>query len=612
MTTLLNNLARTGRLALLALAFTPTSAWAEAQLRSELETAAYTAGESFAWTLTVQGAKRAEAPEIPSSADFSVHADAPQILEKDGERTFVFRYRLIPRRPGNLQLPTISVVADEEELAPEAASVNVGEPEASSEQRLEVSFAHHEVYVGQPVELIFTWFSALPLESVKAVDIQLPMLYNPEFEVIVPTAERKAAPNPNLIGLPVEGQRVLGTLGSVDVNGRRFSTVTFRRTFVPRQPGNFTVPAARLFCSARPAASPLLSGPRARSFPNGQIYPAFFDNEFFQDAKGEEGYSHFNAKADDLTLSVRPLPDKGRPPHFSGIVGTGKLLAQADPTNLKIGDPVTITISLKDFPLPEALSLPALGELADLSGQFQIPEEESSPRIQGNDAVFVQSVRPLRTSITQIPAFSLVVFNPESGEYETLTSAAMPLRVSPDGEITSINAELEAAPALTYNPAGIWHNMGADEVDLLTRVGRILEQTALAWLLLPVAAFIAGAGPAKRFRLKRSDPEEWRRQTAFAFLKGALRKAKNPQGQRMAVSGYLSVRLGICEGALSYQEIIRALQAHRVSLEEETRAVLLELFHQADLAQFLRQSPAASLPAKRILQAVELLERRLQ
>jgi len=100
-----------------------------------------------------------------------------------------------------------------------------------------------------------------------------------------------------------------------------------------------------------------------------------------------------------------------RPPNFSGIIRSGTMSVEASPQTLRIGDPVTLSVRLSGFANPEALVLPALERLADFSGQFVIPEEQAPPRVRTNEARYVQSIRPLRTAVTQVPGLQLVVFD---------------------------------------------------------------------------------------------------------------------------------------------------------------------------------------------------------
>jgi hypothetical protein len=591
-------------LALLLLVALAGNSFAAPELDTAVDARQFFVGDGFVWTLTVSGAKQVEAPETPATPDFFSHALEPQILEQGTNQTFIYRYRLIPRRAGLLPLPPVTVTADGQELNPPPQVLTVGEPQTTNALRLEVSLDHPQVYAGQPLVLTFKLLSALPLASLKALDIQLPLLYQPDFDVIVPLAERRAGGQPGTIGLPVEGQRVIGTLSQLKINDTTFAVITFRRILVPHRAGTFSFAPARLLGSYLPPAA---NGRNA-----SPQYPSYFDNDFFADTDAEDKFVRYGAQSEPLTLRVQPLPETNRPPNFSGIVGHGQMTDTVQPQTLTIGDPVTLTVRLQGFAYPEAVALPPVARLADFAGQFLVPADQSPSHVESNEVVCVQSLRPLRTAVTQVPALQVVVFNPDTAQYETLATPPIPLRIRPDGDLTAIQLGADASASRSVNPSGIWNNLPPDAVDPLTRAGRWTKLSLPAWLLLPPVVFFALAGAARRHRLKQSDPARWRKLTAFAELRRALRRAGNSEAQRAAVATYLATRLDIREAALSEREVLRALQRQRIEADAETRACLRELFHDADRARFGGGKNAAVTPPepRRLLATLEKLERR--
>lgn len=596
-----------GKLIRVALLFALTlGLQAAPELSSELNSNRFFAGDGIVWTLVVSGARQVDEPDFGSSPDFFSRALEPQILEKDSKRTFIYRYQLVPRRAGLLPLPSIAITADGEDLSPEERVLNVADPQSTDALRLELSLDQNDVYVGQAVGVTFKLLTTLRLTSLNAMDLRLPLLYSPDCDVITPVSERRAGGQEGTIGLPVEGQRIIGTLSELKINEDSFTVITFRRILVPRQSGELEFSAARLLCSY------LTNSQGGKG--NTPRYPSYFNNDFFQDIDGNTPYVRYSAQSKPLTLSVRPLPDANRPANYSGIVGHGKMQIEADPQTLVIGDPVTLTLKLRDFEMPEALRLPPLADLADFTSQFQLPETQASPRHTAEESTYVNSIRPLRTAITQIPALKLVIFNPDSAAYETLASEPIPLRVRPDGNITSINLGPDSPSSLTVNPQGIWNNLPANAVDPLTKVGRLLKMTAPVWLIVPPVLFLALAGVARKHRLKRTNPERWRQVTAFSKLRKSLGGARDARAQRAAVATYLATRLGIREAALSEREVLRSLASRDIRVSDETTACLHEIFLRADLEHFGRDpgKPTSKLDAARLLTALKSLEGNLE
>ena len=128
--------------------------------------------------------------------------------------------------------------------------------------------------------------------------------------------------------------------------------------------------------------------------------------------------------AEPVTLRVAPLPTPA-PADACGLVGDFELHASISPEEASPGDLVSLrwTLSgignLQDFTPPEAV--PAKG--------FKVyaPRLEQNP---SNDTLRVAQVYvPEALSSTNIPAFSVSVFNPVKGVYETLRAGPFPLRL---------------------------------------------------------------------------------------------------------------------------------------------------------------------------------------
>ncbi|MES2309128.1 MAG: hypothetical protein V4507_09755, partial [Verrucomicrobiota bacterium] len=256
---------------LLIFFLSPLVAQTEPKITSALSASQFFVGDGALWTLSITGAKRVNPPEISELPGFFIHPLEPQILEQKDSKIFIFNYRIIPRQSGLLTLPEITVQADSKDLKTESEILNVGAPKTTSALRLEVSFDRPEVYVGQPVVLTFQWFSSLPLNSIKALDIQLPMIYDPNFNVIVPAEERTLGGKPETVGLPLEGQRAIAQLSSLKINEEEFKVLTLKRIFIPLKSGDFSLPATQLLCSYLP---PTTNG-KKQTF----SYPSFFNND---------------------------------------------------------------------------------------------------------------------------------------------------------------------------------------------------------------------------------------------------------------------------------------------------------------------------------------------
>lgn len=133
----------------------------------------------------------------------------------------------------------------------------------------------------------------------------------------------------------------------------------------------------------------------------------------------------FRTPADILELDVLVPPFEGRPANYCGAVGVFRLSGSLSPTSCAVGD----LLNLK-------WSLLGKGAVDDMSGVDYRPGADFKvypPKPTAHDdgvASFVQVIIPTSTNATQAAAFTVAVFNPVKGEYETLSAGPFAIRVA--------------------------------------------------------------------------------------------------------------------------------------------------------------------------------------
>ena len=81
------------------------------------------------------------------------------------------------------------------------------------------------------------------------------------------------------------------------------------------------------------------------------------------------------ASSAPLTVEVRPVPSAGQPASFSGAVGRFSLKVEAQPKVLKVGDPLTVTVTLRGEGLLETVLPPALHNQTALTQAFKLHDD---------------------------------------------------------------------------------------------------------------------------------------------------------------------------------------------------------------------------------------------
>jgi hypothetical protein len=124
-----------------------------------------------------------------------------------------------------------------------------------------------------------------------------------------------------------------------------------------------------------------------------------------------------------VTLTVRPLPDAGRPEAFSGAVGTFTLEARAEPTDLALGDLVTLTVTVRGDGNLDGLDPPQ--PMTTNGFRFYAPREVAAPE---GARRFEQVLVPLDAGATAIPEIRLTFFDPVADAYRSVRQEPIPLR----------------------------------------------------------------------------------------------------------------------------------------------------------------------------------------
>jgi hypothetical protein len=135
-------------------------------------------------------------------------------------------------------------------------------------------------------------------------------------------------------------------------------------------------------------------------------------------------------------VADREPPVADRPEHFSGAAGVYRITASAEPTEVAVEDPLTLTVTVQgkvstNHPelAPRRLKLRVFGNLEELFQVDDLPEKDSHP--DGQTWNFVYRLRPRNTGVEKIPRLRFVYWNSENDTFQTAYSSSIPLRVKP-------------------------------------------------------------------------------------------------------------------------------------------------------------------------------------
>lgn len=265
------------------------------------------------------------------------------------------------------------------------------------------------------------------------------------------------------------------------------------------------------------------------------------------------------------TLTILPVPDEGRPPEYNGAVGRFRMTTTARPTAVPVGDPITLTMTIRGNGNLESLSAPRLDRVEALTRDFEVPPESLAGSVIGAEKVFTQTIRARRADVTEIPAIPFSFFDPDKKQFETVRSTPIPIKVRP-AETALPVVPSTMGSASTPRLAELSEGLEANEDDP-TRV--LAAQHAAvglsSWLILggmPLAYLIVSLVQARSSRF-RSDVALQRRTAALRKARNTLKQA-GPEAARAAVLGYIADCCNVPEAGLTRSDALRLLNERRM------------------------------------------------
>lgn len=143
------------------------------------------------------------------------------------------------------------------------------------------------------------------------------------------------------------------------------------------------------------------------------------------------GGRKYSRKSLGAKITVKPLPD-GAPAGFAqGNVGKWSLTAEATPTEVTLGAPVTLKLTTSGTGNLRGVEVPALPKIDG----FKIfdPTRSEKPEIQGRRYGGAKTVEyvlvPERPGSFTVPPLAFAYFDPESGRYESTQTGPIQLTV---------------------------------------------------------------------------------------------------------------------------------------------------------------------------------------
>ena len=542
--------------------------------RTSVESNNVYVGESFLMQITVMGSTDAERPDLSVLEGFDVefaggsNNSSQSVSIVNGKysrivkKEYVFTYRLTPRRAGVLSIPSFTIKVDGKNLKTNALAINVRAPEETEEFKLRLRLSKKNCYAGETVILSVVWYLR---EDVNSFHFTAPFLETAAFDIEKP--EVKLDKRKKYFRVPIGGEEFIALKSSGTLEGESYATLEFELALIPKRSGIFTIPKFIVSCET------------GGGFGGDDFFNDFFSRGF----RSRERKRKFVVPSNSPTLSVKELPKEDRPADFAGYVGEYRIYASASPTEVDVGDPITLLVTLEGSDYMENLNLPPLVEFGEFLKNFKIPSERAVGVIKDGKKIFTQTIRAKNHMVTRIPPIRFVSFDTAKERYLTVESDPIPLVVNPTRIITASDAEgLVRAPegtALEHWRDGIVYNYKGEGVIERMDYGfgsLMFHRWNILLLGFPPALFVILLFGSIIVRNRNADPFARRaRESGKMFRRklDAVRKDKNIKREVScgrildALKEYLGNKLRLAGSALTSEEIEDQLERKEISSE---------------------------------------------
>lgn len=357
-------------------------------------------GETAQATLVFHGVRSAPNLEFPQIPGLQITGTGQQMQFGTGGARVSLTYTLFPQKPGTHVIGPYELDYNGEKIQIPQVSLEVRAPGggAAAASTNEMIFARVTLpetppYVHQVFDLVLGIYSLPGVELTRDV---------------------------NLLGGFPESGFVIGNFEELqmvreDVGGQFYNLRRFRAKARALTAGTFDV---------RPALRVGVVDPNQRRQPRDPF--GFFD------PFGGPSATPVTLPVPPANLAIRAIPAEGRPADYNGAVGQFDFTMDVRPRELKVGEPVTVTLRLQGAG-NVAAALPPSYRDADRFKAYEARQVGDVPdaAAERGAKTFEQVVIPRMEEMNELPALRFSFFDPAAEQYRTVSAGPFPLTVHP-------------------------------------------------------------------------------------------------------------------------------------------------------------------------------------
>ena len=317
----------------------------------------------------------------------------------------------------------------------------------------------------------------------------------------------------------------------------------------------------------------------------GTILDFFIDDPFFTPTRNQAVVKSLSSNA--INVNVKPLPEA--PESFAGGVGNFRISAKTDISELRANEAFTYSVTISGRGNLSLLEAP----------KFEMPKgmEAYEPRVVDNinkgdnglsgSRTFEWIITPQTQGEYDMPAFDYTFFDPASGQYVTVKSNPIHIKVGKPLHNTSAKSDVKEL------------NSDINHIMRNTRLKEAGSDTFGGWLfwaclIVPIAAAAAVIVVIRRQQDIEGDEASMKMQRANKLARKRMKNAEkllNDDNDDLfyeeiykALWGGIADKFGIQQSLLSSETVRRHLESRNV--DEELIERIMKTLSDVDFARF--------------------------
>ena len=542
-----------------------------------------TLGESATLSLTFAGTSAQDAPALPEIPNLQITYVGPSsqfsFINGQVSSTVTHNFMVTARKEGEFTIPALVADVGGQKLTTQPLKLKVLKPGAPPQEAInsgtELAFLKlvvpkKEVYVGESFSVQLQFYLNSRVQGIE--QSQQTAFPADGFNVIKMTEER--------------GQR-----RQVQIGNAVYTMIPMDVALKAIKAGSFTLgPVTYSMVLALPSAN------RQRDIfdPLGMM-------------------SRVEQKQVSLASEAQPiqsltLPRENVPTNFNGAVGSYTLTLSAGPTNLAVGDPITVRVQISGRGSLDAITLPEQPAWAEFKSYPPTTKVETTdPLGLEGSKTFEQLLVPQNGDIKELPPLMFSYFDPELKAYRTLKHPAFPLVIRPNASASGPTVLASTRSTQENQPPAQDIVPNKQRLGSLAQIGPPLVQRS--WFIglqgVPVLALVSAFAWRKRSEQLANNPRLRRQRQVAQIIRDGMERlgqlaTENKSDEFFGTLVHLlqerlGERLDVPANAVTESVIAERLRPKRVA--EPLLGRLEELFQACNLARYAPVKSSQELAA---------------